>query len=80
MLTAYLFLCIAMIAQYLSYFGRLTGIEGFGYNRVMAIEQWPNASLCIIGLRNNRSLTQALNSGLVRQDRNLYYLDRALVC
>ena len=55
-----------MIAQCSSYFGRLMGIEGLGYDRVMAAEWWPNASLRAAGLRDNRRLTQALNSGSAR--------------
>jgi predicted GNAT superfamily acetyltransferase len=69
-----------MIAQCSSYFGRLTGIEGLDYDRVVAAEWWPNASLRAAGLRNNRCLTQALNSGLARQDRDQCHLNRASEC
>ena len=74
---AYLFLCIAIIAQYLSYFGQLAGIEGLGYDKVVAVEWWPNASLRVAGLCDNRCLTQVLNSRSARQDRDQCHLNRS---
>ena len=69
-----------MIAQCSSYFSRLTGIEGLSYNKVVAVEWWPNASLRVAGLRDNRCLTQALNSRSARQGRDQCHLNRASEC
>ena len=42
------------------------GIEGLSYNKVIAVEWWPNASLRVVGLYDNWYLIQALNSRSAR--------------
>ena len=49
---AYLFLYIAIIAQYLLYFSQLIGIKGLSYNKIVTIKWWPNIFFYIASLYN----------------------------